>query len=305
MCHDLEVPNRSATLSYMDAQRTFAVTSHTTEKRHKARALPPSISQVYHSASLAAPGGIGKAYRLKGHGEPRLYSESYLLRAIIFDFDGIIVDSEPLILKLTQEMAAQEGWSITEDEYYRDYLALDDRGIIEYLYRSHGRPIDPARREELIAWKARAYEQIIRDGLPPMPGAVEFVHKAAEHYTLGIASGSLRVEIEHLLKKLGLRGKFAVLATADDCARSKPDPEVFLKAFARLQQLAAVGEEPLGTAECLAIEDAPLGVVAAHAAGIKCLALTHSRPLVELEHADWVYHEFAEVDLARIKAAFE
>jgi beta-phosphoglucomutase len=98
-----------------------------------------------------------------------------LLRALIFDFDGIIVNSEPLILKLTQEMASREGWTVMEEEYYRDYLALDDRGIIEHLYRSHGRPVDLARREELVAWKAREYEKIIRDGLPPMPGAVGFV----------------------------------------------------------------------------------------------------------------------------------
>ena len=71
-----------------------------------------------------------------------------MLRAVIFDFDGIIVDSEPLILKLTQEMAALEGWAVSEDEYYHDYLALDDRGIVEHLYASHGRPLDARRRDE-------------------------------------------------------------------------------------------------------------------------------------------------------------
>jgi HAD superfamily hydrolase (TIGR01509 family) len=227
-----------------------------------------------------------------------------VLRAIIFDFDGILVDSEPIIFKLTQEMAAQEGWTVTEAEYYRDYLALDDRGIIEHIYRSHGRPVDRARRDELIAWKVRAYEQIIRDGLPPMPGAVEFVHKSAALCPLAIASGSLRSEIEHLLRKMGLREKFAVLATADDCARSKPHPQVFLIALARLQQLPAFREAPLRAPECLAIEDAPLGVDAAHAAGMKCLALCHSRPLQELQHADWVSHEFSDVDLENIRLAF-
>lgn len=228
-----------------------------------------------------------------------------MLRAIIFDFDGIIVDSEPLILKLTQEMAAQEGWTVTEEDYYRHYLALDDRGVIEQLYRSHGRLVDVRRREELVAWKFRAYQQIIRDGLPPIPGAVEFVRKLAEQFTLAIASGSLRVEIEHLLGKLGLREKFAVLATADDCPRSKPDPQVFLKALARLRELPAFHDESLQAAQCLAIEDAPLGVVAAHAAGLKCLALAHSRPLSELQHADWVARQFADVDLEKIRQAYE
>jgi HAD superfamily hydrolase (TIGR01509 family) len=226
-----------------------------------------------------------------------------LLRAIIFDFDGVLVDSEPLIFKLMQEMAAQEGWTVSEDDYYLNYLALGDRGLVEHLFVSHGRRLDHQRRDELVAWKFRAYPEIIRHGLPPMPGAVEFVEKAAL-FPLAIASGSLRVEIEHLLTKLGLRAKFAVLATADDCQRSKPDPEVFLKALERLQQLPVFRGAPLAAAECLAIEDAPLGVVAAHAAGMKCLALAHSRPREELRHADWVCHEFEDVNLEKIIAGF-
>jgi HAD superfamily hydrolase (TIGR01509 family) len=226
-----------------------------------------------------------------------------LLRAIIFDFDGIIVDSEHLIFELTQQMAAQEGWTVSKEEYFRDYLALDDRGIIEHLYQSHGRPVDAKRRDELIAWKFRAYQEIIRNGLPPMPGAVEFVRKASARYPLAIASGSLRVEIEHLLGKLGLRDCFAALTSADDCARSKPDPEVYLKALARLGESPALREAPLLASECLAIEDAPLGVVAAQAAGMPCLALAHSQPAKELKHANWVFREFSEVDLEQLQAS--
>ncbi len=214
------------------------------------------------------------------------------------------MDSEPLILKIFQEMAAQEGWTITPEEYYRDYLALDDRGIVEHLYGIHGRPIDAARRDELVAWKVRVYQEIIRDGLPPTPGAVEFVRRVAVQYPLAIASGSFRSEIEHLLTKLGLREKFRVLATADDFERSKPDPEVYLKALARLQQLEVFRENPLRPSQCLAIEDAPAGIHAAHAAGMKCLALAHSVAPEALKHADWLCGGFAEVDLAGIEAAF-
>ena len=227
-----------------------------------------------------------------------------MLRAIIFDFDGVLVDSEPLILKLVQEMAAREGWALSQEEYYRDYLALDDRAVLEHLWRSHGRSLSVARRDELLHWKSRAYQKIIQDGLPPLPGAVEFVCGAAQHFPLAIASGSLQAEIEHLLQKLGLREKLAVLATADDCHRSKPDPEIYLKALTRLQELPPLHEPRLGAGECLAIEDAPLGVVAAQAAGMKCLALAHSRPLAELRHADWVVRQFADVDLEIIRAAF-
>jgi HAD superfamily hydrolase (TIGR01509 family) len=228
-----------------------------------------------------------------------------LLRALIFDFDGIIVDSEPLILKLTQEMAACEGWTITTEEYYRDYLALDDRGIVERLYLSHGRRLDSAKQGELVTWKAKAYEKMIRDGLPALPGAVEFVRRVAAQFPLAIASGSLRAEVVYLLTKLGLRENFQVLATAEDFEESKPHPEVYLKALAGLQKMEGFRTSPLHPSHCLAIEDAPAGVNAAHAAGMKCLAMTHSRSAHELRHAEWVCREFGEINLIAVSKAFE
>jgi beta-phosphoglucomutase len=228
-----------------------------------------------------------------------------LLRTIIFDFDGIIVDSEPIIMKLTQEMAAKEGWNVSEEDYYLNYLALDDRGIVEHLFTSHGRAVDRPRIEELVNWKSRVYGEIIENGLPTMPGALDFVREAAKAYPLAIASGSARSEILHLLGKIGLRDYFRIITTADDCECSKPDPEVYLKALAGLKKLPEFKESPLLASECLAIEDAPGGIDAAHAAGIKCMGLPHSRTTENLKHAEWVFHGFQEVDLNAIAQKFE
>lgn len=227
-----------------------------------------------------------------------------MLRALIFDFDGVLVDSEPLIFRLTQQMAAMEGWQITSEEYYRDYLALDDRGIVEHLYTSHGRTVNRARRDELVAWKARTYAEAIQQGLPPMPGAVEFVRGDAARFPLAIASGSLRSEIEHLLTCLRLREAFKLIVSAEDTERSKPAPEIYLKALAGLNRQKSLSQRPLDAAECLAIEDAPAGVEAAQAAGMKCLAISHTRPSPELSHAEWVVRGFAEVSLEQIQAVF-
>lgn len=228
-----------------------------------------------------------------------------MLRALIFDFDGVLVDSEPLIFELTRQMALKEGWTISREEYYRDYLALDDRGIIEHLYASHNRPLDTVRRDELIQWKIRAYAEATRDGLPAMPGAVEFVREAAKRLPLAIASGSLRSEVEHLLTKIGLRDKFLLLVTAEDTDRCKPDPQIYVRAIEGLNRELNNHGKPLVAAECLAIEDAPAGVRAAKAAGMKCLAIAHSRPDTELSHADFLVHSFAEARMEDLERAFQ
>ncbi len=225
-----------------------------------------------------------------------------MLRALILDFDGVVVDSEPLVFKLTQEMAAQEGWSVSREEYFREYLALDDRGIVERLYRSHGRPVDLSRREELVAWKAREYESAILDGLQPFPGAVDFIRRASSRYPLAIASGSLRAEIEHLLGKLGLRKAFRFIISAEDTERSKPDPEIYRKALERMQAISDFRPLKLRASECLAIEDAPGGILSARGAGLRCLALTHSRPAKDLMKADRVFEKFQDIDLERISS---
>ena len=141
--------------------------------------------------------------------------------------------------------------------------------------------------------------------LPTLPGAVDFVRQAAKTYPLAIASGSARSEIEHLLEKLGLRDLFRVIASADDCTRSKPDPEVYLKALTGMNTLPEFQQSPLLASECLAIEDAPGGIEAARAAGIRSMGLAHSRATESLTHADWVFSGFEEVDLAAIAKEFE
>lgn len=227
-----------------------------------------------------------------------------MLRTIIFDFDGIIVDSEPIIMKLTQEMAAQLGWTVTEEEYYQDYLALDDRSIVEHLFTSHGQPVNHERCEELVNWKSRVYGKIIENGLPTLPGAVDFVRRAASRYPLAIASGSVRSEIELLLGKLELRDQFKIIASADDCERSKPDPEVYVVALSRMKALPEFQTNPLQASQCVAIEDAPGGIEAAHAAGIKCMGLAHSRNTENLGNADWAFHGFEQVNLEAIAREF-
>lgn len=205
-------------------------------------------------------------------------------------------------MELTQRMAGLEGWALSSEEYYRDYLALDDRRIVEHLFLTHGRPLDEGRREKLMRWKEEAYARAIQGGLPEFHGASAFVRQCAARYPLAIASGSLRSEVEVLLASMDLRDRFSALSTADDCEQSKPHPCSYLTALRKLQNMDACTDLKAG--ECLAIEDAPAGIDAAHAAGMKCMALAHSRVAADLQHAEWVFEGFRETALAEIEEEF-
>jgi len=235
----------------------------------------------------------------------RLRVKDAHLRGVIFDLDGVLAISEPLLAEAAIALFAEKGHPMTADDF-KPFIGMGEDRYLGGAAEHRGIELDLERDKARLY---EIYEEVIRGRLKPLPGAVEFVGKLAAQYPLAIASGSFRVEIEHLLGKIGLREAFQVLVTADDVEHSKPEPDAFLKALNRLRQLpelgADAGQAALDPANCLVIEDAPAGVRAAHAAGMKCLALAHTRPLVELRHADWARRDFGEVDLEEIARAFQ
>jgi len=229
-----------------------------------------------------------------------------LLRAIIFDFDGIIVDTEPTIYRVFLELAAKEGFTLSQEEYFRDYLALHDRGVLNLLFRRNGGKLTDARLEELLEWKNKRYMEVIQDGLPPLPGALDFIEQVSRDYPLAIATGSIRSEVSHLLGKIGLTKKFPVLVSADDFGPSKPDPACFLLTLEQLRRQPIFSQDTLQATECLVIEDSPAGVAGAGAAGMRSLGLAHSVPLEALgvAAADWRAENYAAIDWNEIVAGF-
>ena len=230
-----------------------------------------------------------------------------MLRAIIFDFDGIIVDTEPTIYQVFREMAEREGWILTREEYFERYLALHDQAFIHELFKSHGKKLRTGQLKELVNWKKFHYARRVEGGLLPLPGALEFIERVYPQYPLAIATGSIRLEVEHLLGKLNLLHKFPVLVSADEFGPSKPDPECFLMALNRLRDLpkiARVGKDKLKAADCLVIEDSPGGLNGAHRAGMRCLGLAHSCSLEQLKDADWSAQGYSEIDWESIVSEF-
>jgi HAD superfamily hydrolase (TIGR01509 family) len=219
------------------------------------------------------------------------------LRAVLFDFDGVIVDSEPLHFGALRDALAPEGILIDAAEYAREYLAYDDRGAIRTALERHGHAWDGERVERIARRKAERFEKLLPT-VPWLPGARELVRALASEVPLAIASGALRAEIEAILVAGGLRDAFGAIVGAEDVVSGKPHPEPYLRAMDALRR-AAPGLEP---AECVVIEDSMPGIAAARAAGMTVVAVTNSYPAERLTAAQHVVDSLERVSPESLRA---
>lgn len=224
-----------------------------------------------------------------------------MLRALIFDFDGVVADSEPAHLAMFQQVLGELGIFLGKEEYYADYLGYDDRGCFAAALSAHGRPADETVIQSLVERKARAYLDYIRQHLYIFPGVQSFVAEAAARYPLAIASGALRQEIEFILEVAGLREAFAHITSAEDVAQGKPAPDPFLHALEHLNRTMPRTQTPLSPGNCLVIEDSMPGIRAGHAAGMKVLAVANTHAIDELQEADAVTPSLGEVRLSELE----
>ena len=221
------------------------------------------------------------------------------LRAAVFDFDGVIVDSEPLHYRALRAALLPEGVEITEEEYLRIYLAYDDRGAIEKALQHHGEPADPERVDRIEARKVESFAELI-PGIPVFEGAREVVRALAAEVPLAIASGARHDEIEAILGGLGLRDAFQAIVGVEDAERTKPDPAPYVEA-ARQLAARAPGLDP---GECVAFEDSIPGIAAALGAGMKVVGVAHSYPADELRAAHRVVDSLAGFDTSSLRGLF-
>ncbi|MGZ8520736.1 MAG: HAD family hydrolase [Candidatus Binatia bacterium] len=220
-----------------------------------------------------------------------------MLRAVIFDFNGIIVDDEPIHFELFQKVLAEEGIELTNDAYYARYLGFDDRGAFSFGYREHDRPLSQLKLAELIARKAVYYQEAIRNHVAIFPGVKKLVADLAQSLPLAVASGALRNEIETILTTANLIHHFKVVVSAEDVERGKPEPDIFLQALAALN---AHDGKPIQAKQCVVIEDSKEGIKGARRAGMKCLAVTNSHAAELLGEANLIVKSLEEVGLARL-----
>jgi beta-phosphoglucomutase len=207
-------------------------------------------------------------------------------RAILFDFDGTLVNSEPLHFFAFAEVLRGEGIEVSESEYYRELVGMDDRRGFDYVFSKHGRPLDPKTRLRLMADKTQMMMRQIRGRkYQALPGVEEFVRSVWRHYPLAVCTGALREEVDVMLDGVNLRDCFCCVVAAEDVTAGKPDPEGYLLA---MKLVAEKLRRRLQPGDCLVIEDAPVVVRSVRAAGFPVLAVATSRRADKLADANWV-----------------
>ncbi len=222
-----------------------------------------------------------------------------MLQAIVFDFDGIIVDSEPLHYRAFLKVVEPLGVHFDYARYITDYIGYDDRDFFRVVARDFNLPFDAAKLPDFVLAKAKAFADICAEGVRPLPGAVELILAAGAVMPIALCSGALQHDIDLILPALD-RGQvpklFRAVVTADQVKRSKPDPESYGLAVRKLG---------LPPAACLAIEDTPAGLTSAKGAGLRTLGVAGSLAASQLSLADRVVPSLAGVTVEQLHAWFD
>jgi HAD superfamily hydrolase (TIGR01509 family) len=214
---------------------------------------------------------------------PRNPLASFSPKAVLFDFDGVLVNSEPLHFRALQATLADEHLPLSEHEYYDELIGFDDRGAFHHIFAKHNRLIDPKTLLRLMTAKSQRMRDVIHaHHYAPLPGVYEVVRALWRHYPLAIVTGALREEVEAMLEGIALRDCFPIITAAEDVTLGKPDPQGYLLTAQAISQRYNL---PLTPADCLVIEDAPQVLQTTKAAGFKTLGVASSHLQSQLHHA--------------------
>jgi beta-phosphoglucomutase-like phosphatase (HAD superfamily) len=223
------------------------------------------------------------------------------IQAIIFDFNGVLVDDEVIHFRAFQRTIQEDGLDLDWDEYCEKYLPYDDHDLFSHFLENRDRHSAPQETERLIQVKSHHYFKAIEGDAPTIQSSIAFVNSIPPGVALAIASGAARQEVEFILDQLDLRQRFSPIITASDVEHGKPHPEAFLKALAGLQK----DDPSLERDGTIVIEDSYQGVDSAHQAGLKCVALSTTYSSGKLAEADLVLETLEGWSLEQLAARLE
>jgi phosphoglycolate phosphatase len=199
-----------------------------------------------------------------------------MIQAVFFDFNGVIIDDEPLQMKAYQEVLGREGLAVTEADYYGS-LGMDDRAFVRAAYGRAERELDEESLARVIEGKTAAHRKLLEGELPLFPGVVTFIKALKRGHSLGLVSMARRTEIDHVLERAALANYFDAVVSAEDVTACKPDPSCYNNGLEFLNRRRGEAHIiPLRADECLVVEDSPPGIRAARGAGMHTLGVTNT-----------------------------
>lgn len=217
-----------------------------------------------------------------------------ILKAIIFDFDGVLADTEPVHMEAWLSVLEPLGISFDDDEYRENYLGRSDYEFLDAVSHIHHHHFGAGDKSRLLSEKLSASINLLEAEIPLLPGVKEFVEEASKKYLMAICSGAQRSEIEYILKHFKWINLFSPVIAADSVKKGKPDPEGYIRA---LEGLIERSDDVILPENVLAIEDSPKGIKAAREAGLRCLAVAGALSKEDLSGADWCVDTLGDFDL--------
>jgi phosphoglycolate phosphatase/beta-phosphoglucomutase len=229
-----------------------------------------------------------------------------MIKAIFFDFNGVIIDDETIQMKAYQEVLRGHEINLTE-EWYFGALGMDDRTFVRSMFGKAGKPLSDPMLDSVIDAKTLIHRDVIKDQLPFFPGVLTFLKATARHFSLGLVSMANKNEVGYLFERANLTPLFSVVVTAEDASVCKPAPDCYVCGLAKLNEKRQRERLlPLLPSECLAIEDSPPGIESARVAGMRTLGVTNtvSSDALRAAGADVVTGSLADWTVDAVRRVF-
>ena len=230
-----------------------------------------------------------------------------MIKAIFFDFNGVIIDDETIQMKAYQEILRGHQVDLTE-EWYMSALGMDDRTFVRAMFERAKKPLTDPVLETVMTAKTDMHRQMIEDELPLFPGVLTFLKSASRHFSLGLVSMANKAEVGYVFQRANLTPLFSIVVTAEDASACKPSPDCYLTGLAKINEARQHERKlPLLASECLAVEDSPPGIQSARAAGMRTLGITNtvSEEALRAAGAEVVTASLADWNVDAVKLCFD
>ena len=230
-----------------------------------------------------------------------------MIKAIFFDFNGVIIDDETIQMKAYQEVLSGHEIALTEELYF-GALGMDDKTFVRSMFANAKKPLSDPLLSEVLSAKTDLHRQMIEDELPLFPGVLTFLKAASREFQLGLVSMANLVEVSYVFQRANLTPLFSIVITAEDASVCKPAPDCYLTGLRKLNEFRQRERSlPLLASECLAIEDSPPGIQSARAAGMRTLGVTNTvaDEALRAAGADVVTKSLADWTVDAVKLVFK